>query len=105
MPRRCAADVGSDDRDGHWVLPLEARWDFVPDRVLDRPYARRLADLIPVALLGAVIAVETFPDGLDSLLATRLIGVAAGMVADPQSPIYRRGIRRCRNCSSASAWS
>ena len=32
----------------------------VPDRVLDRPVIRRVADLMPVALLGALAAVEAF---------------------------------------------
>lgn len=53
----------------------------VPDRVLDRPFVRRLADLIPVALLGALVAVEAFSSGQSLTLDARLFGVGAGAVA------------------------
>ena len=35
----------------------------VPDRVLNRPFVRRVADLIPVALLGALVAVQALSTG------------------------------------------
>jgi branched-subunit amino acid transport protein len=53
----------------------------VPDRVLDRPLVRRLADLIPVALLGALVAVQAFSTGQSVTIDARLAGVAAGVAA------------------------
>ena len=53
----------------------------VPDRVLDRPFVRRLADLIPVALLGALVAVQAFSTGEHLRLDARLAGVAVAVVA------------------------
>ncbi len=53
----------------------------VPDRVLDRPLVRRVADLIPVALLGALVAVQAFSSGQDLTVDARLVGLGAGFVA------------------------
>jgi branched-subunit amino acid transport protein len=53
----------------------------VPDRVLGRPFVRRLADYIPVALLGAIVAVEAFSTGQALTFDARLFGVGAGVVA------------------------
>lgn len=53
----------------------------VPDRVLDRPYVRRLADLIPVALLGAIVAVELVASGPVADVGARAAGVGVGVVA------------------------
>ncbi len=53
----------------------------VPDRVLDRPMLRRVADLIPVALLGALVAVQAFSTGQDLGVDARLVGVGAGVGA------------------------
>src|SRR6478672_8434814 len=53
----------------------------VPERVLDRPFVSRVADLIPVALLGALVAVQTFSSGQDLTVDARLVGVGAGVVA------------------------
>jgi branched-subunit amino acid transport protein len=53
----------------------------VPDRLLDRPLVRRVADLIPVALLGALVAVQAFSTGQDMTADARLFGVGAGAVA------------------------
>lgn len=53
----------------------------VPDRVLDRPLARRMADLLPVALLGALVAVQAFSAGQDLTADARLLGVGAGVAA------------------------
>jgi uncharacterized membrane protein len=47
----------------------------VPDRVLDRRFVRRLADLIPVALLGALVAVQAFSTGQTLTVDARLAGV------------------------------
>lgn len=53
----------------------------VPDRVLDRAVVRRIADLIPVALLGALVAVQTFSSGRELVVDARLAGVAVGVAA------------------------
>jgi hypothetical protein len=53
----------------------------VPDRILDRPLVRRIADLIPVALLGALVAVQTFSTGEALTVDARVFGVGAGFVA------------------------
>lgn len=49
--------------------------------MLDRPLIRRISDLIPVALLGALVAVQAFSTGHDLTVDARLLGVGAGIVA------------------------
>lgn len=51
----------------------------VPERVLAHPLTVRISDLIPVALLGALIAVQVFADGTRVVVDARLaaLGVAA----------------------------
>lgn len=53
----------------------------VPERVLDRPRVRAVAVALPVALLAALTAVQTFtvPGGL--AVDARAAGVAAAVVA------------------------
>ena len=53
----------------------------LPESVLDRPDVQRVAALLPVALLAALVAVETFAadDGL--AVDLRLAGMAAAVVA------------------------
>jgi hypothetical protein len=53
----------------------------VPDRVLDLAYIRRLADLIPVALLSALVAVEMLSSGQSLVIDARLFGVGAAVIA------------------------
>ena len=53
----------------------------VPEHLLDRPFVRRLADLIPVALLGALVAVQALSTGQRLHPDARLSGVAAAFVA------------------------
>lgn len=53
----------------------------VPATVLDRPVVRRITDLIPVALLGALVAVQAVSSGQDLVLDARLAGVGAGFAA------------------------
>lgn len=55
----------------------------VPQRVLDHPFTRRVSDLIPVALLGALVAVQVLADGSDLVLDARAVALlaAAGMLA------------------------
>jgi branched-subunit amino acid transport protein len=58
----------------------------VPSRVLERPVVRRLADLVPIALLAALIAVQVFTGtdrhGQPALTVdARLAGLGAALVA------------------------
>ncbi|WP_427165730.1 AzlD domain-containing protein [Streptomyces sp. C1-1] len=54
---------------------------FVPEGALQRPYVRRLAALMPVALLAALTAQQTFADGRALVLDARVAGVLAAAVA------------------------
>lgn len=54
----------------------------VPARVLQRPLVQRIADLLPVALLAALIAVQVFAGDHRTLTVdARLAGLAAAAVA------------------------
>lgn len=53
----------------------------VPERVLDHPVVRRVADLIPVALLSALVAVQVFADGTRLVVDARLAGLGVAAVA------------------------
>jgi hypothetical protein len=53
----------------------------VPSRVLERPVVERIADLLPVALLAALIAVQVFADGPRLVLDARLVGLGVAFVA------------------------
>ncbi len=64
----------------------------VPQRLLASPHARRFAELVPVALLAALIAVQTLGSG-QSLHAdpARLAGMAAAVAALlARAPFLRR---------------
>ncbi|GEP33038.1 branched-chain amino acid transporter AzlD [Nocardioides szechwanensis] len=54
----------------------------VPSRVLERPVVARVADLIPVALLAALIAIQVFTRGPDLVLDARAaaLAVAVGLL-------------------------
>lgn len=55
---------------------------LVPQRLLAHPVAQRLVELLPVALLAALVVVEAVADGRRwSFDAARLAGVAVGAVA------------------------
>lgn len=55
---------------------------LVPARVLDHPPVRRLVELLPVALLAALVVVELLADGRHlELDGPRLAGFAAGALA------------------------
>lgn len=59
---------------------------LVPARVLDHPRMRRLIELLPVALLAALVVVEAFANGRHlEADGPRLAGVAVAAVA-----IWRR---------------
>jgi uncharacterized membrane protein len=52
----------------------------VPERLLDHPTTQRAADLIPVALLGALIAVQVFADDDSLQVDARLLGLVVAAV-------------------------
>ncbi|MBD0707756.1 MULTISPECIES: AzlD domain-containing protein [unclassified Streptomyces] len=54
---------------------------LVPAGALERPLVRRLAALLPVALLAALTAQQTFGAGHGLVLDARAAGVAAAAVA------------------------
>lgn len=53
----------------------------LPDRVLDHPTVERVADLIPVALLAALVAVQVFAGDGDLVLDARVLGLGFAVVA------------------------
>lgn len=53
----------------------------LPERVLERPAVQRVADLIPVALLAALVAVQVLGEGGRLVVDARLAGLAAAVVA------------------------
>ena len=53
----------------------------VPQAVLDNPRVRRVAALLPIALLAALIAIQTFTDGRHLVLDARAAGLGAAAVA------------------------
>ncbi len=64
---------------GCYVLKLAGI--SVPERILDNPRVRAIAALLPVALLAALTAVQTFSDGRGLALDARAAGVAAAAIA------------------------
>ncbi|MEU9385995.1 AzlD domain-containing protein [Streptomyces sp. NPDC048279] len=54
---------------------------LVPADVLERPVVRRLAALLPVALLAALTAQQAFADGHTLVLDARAAGLGAAAVA------------------------
>ncbi|MCW2792051.1 MAG: branched-chain amino acid transport [Nocardioides sp.] len=52
----------------------------VPPRVLERPLVERVADLIPVALLAALVAVQVVGSGHHLVLDARALGLAVAVV-------------------------
>nr|WP_107907432.1 AzlD domain-containing protein [Streptomyces chartreusis] len=54
---------------------------LVPTGALEKPLVRRLAALLPVALLAALTAQQTFGDRQALVLDARAAGVAAAAVA------------------------
>jgi hypothetical protein len=53
----------------------------VPSAVLEHPVVERVADLLPVALLAALVAVQTFADGPALVLDARLAGLGVAVLA------------------------
>ena len=53
----------------------------VPKKFLDQRYVQRLAALLPVALLGALVAVQALSSGAHLTADARLAGIAVGVLA------------------------
>jgi hypothetical protein len=53
----------------------------LPESLLDRPDVQRVAALLPVALLAALVAVGTFEADGQLVIDARLAGVGAAVVA------------------------
>ena len=53
----------------------------VPARVLEHPLVERIADLLPVAMLAALIGVQVLADGQSLTVDARLLGLGAAVVA------------------------
>jgi branched chain amino acid efflux pump len=64
---------------GCFVLKLAGL--FVPQRILDNPAVQRAAALLPIALLAALVGVQTVSNGTHIVVDARLAGVAAAIVA------------------------
>jgi uncharacterized membrane protein len=64
---------------GCYVLKLAGM--SLPERVLSHPTVERVADLIPVALLAALVAVQVFADGTSVSVDARVLGLAFALVA------------------------
>lgn len=52
-----------------------------PAGLLDRPAVRRAVELVPAAMLAALVVVQAFADGRALVLDFRLVGLAAAAVA------------------------
>ncbi len=53
----------------------------LPERLLSHPMLERVADLIPVALLAALVAVQVFSDGPALSVDARALGLGFAVVA------------------------
>ena len=64
---------------GAYLLKLAGY--IIPERVLENERLRRLTALLPVALLAALVAVQTFSVGSALQIDARIAGLAAAIVA------------------------
>lgn len=53
----------------------------LPSRVIEHPVAERVADLIPVALLSALVATQVLADGTSLVIDARVAGLGFAVVA------------------------
>jgi uncharacterized membrane protein len=53
----------------------------VPERFLERPLVREVSDVLPIALLMALVAVQTFAIGQTLVVDARVAGLGAAVVA------------------------
>jgi branched-subunit amino acid transport protein len=54
---------------------------LLPAGTLSRPAVRRITGLLPVALLSALVAVQTFAVGQTLVIDARLAGLVAAVIA------------------------
>lgn len=73
-----------------WVAVLAASFGcylekllgyLVPPSLLESARTRRILALLPVALLAALVSVQTFASGMTITLDARAIGLAAAVIA------------------------
>ena len=64
---------------GAYVLKLSGY--VIPERVLDNPRLRQLTTILPIALLAALVGVQTFSTGDAVQVDARVAGLAAAIVA------------------------
>ena len=64
---------------GAYLLKLSGY--VIPERVLDNPRWRRLTAILPIALLAALVGVQTFSTGNALQVDARVTGLAAAIVA------------------------
>lgn len=53
----------------------------IPGSVLEHPLVHRVADLVPVALLAALVAVQVFSTGSELTVDARAAGLAVALLA------------------------
>ena len=64
---------------GTYVLKLVG---FVlPPALLDQPQVRKVSGLLPITMLAALVAVQTFAEGTALVIDARLAGLAAAVIA------------------------
>ena len=64
---------------GAYLLKLSGY--LIPERVLDNPRLQRLTTILPIALLAALVGVQTFSTGDAVQVDARVAGLAAAIVA------------------------
>jgi len=64
---------------GAYLLKLSGY--VIPERVLDNPRLQRLMTILPIALLAALVGVQTFSTGDAVQVDARVAGLAAAIVA------------------------
>lgn len=64
---------------GAWLTKLIGY--LVPESWLDRPLVRHAAAMLPVALLAAIVAVQTMGRGRSLVIDGRVVGLAAAVLA------------------------
>lgn len=71
-----------------WVLiacagafALKLAGYLVPQELLDKPRIRHISMLMPIALLSALVAIQTFASDQSLVLDARAAGLAAAIVA------------------------
>ena len=99
-PRRCVVIWTAVIATAAGAYLLKLLGVSVPASVLAKPVVDRIADLLPVALLSALIAVQAFADGNDLSLDARAVGLGAAVVALlATGSVHRRGGRGRRDGS------